>query len=92
MINGEYFEPITWREVRYHKANGTRYLQCSKVAPDNVDRSAVILTPLKGEVLVIKKGNYSYIPEASIPKNYIPIFRNTPTPVVIVSNTPYVPV
>jgi len=92
LINGEYFEPITWREVRYHDANGTLYLQVSKVAPDNVDHSAVILTPLKGKVLVINAGNYSYIPVASIPKNYIPIYRNTPTPVVIVSNTPYVPV
>jgi hypothetical protein len=92
LINGEYFEPITWRAVRYHDANGTLYLPTSKVAPDNVDHSAVIYTPLKGNVIIINQGNVSYIPEASIPKNYIPIYRNTPTPVVIVSNTPYVPV
>jgi hypothetical protein len=47
-INGEFYEPITWREVKYHKADGVKYLPSEKVKPDNVDHNVVIKTPAKG--------------------------------------------
>jgi len=42
-------------------------------------------------VLIINVGNVSFIPVAAIPKEYVPIFKNTPLPVVIVNNKPFVP-
>jgi len=41
--------------------------------------------------LIINVGNVSYIPVTAIPKEYVPIFKNTPLPVVIVNNKPFVP-
>ena len=76
-VNDSHYVPLLNSKVKPITKNNVTYIPVREI----IDKKSIknpIASKQKGDVIVFKIGNYSYIPLNVVPKVYAPIFKNRP--------------